>query len=60
MKNRLKLIHMFFSYPTRPDQMTILNGLSLDIEAEKTVAFVAQSGWGTSTMIGLMKHFMAS
>lgn len=58
MKNRLKLIHVFLSYPAKPDQ-TILKGLSLDIKTSKTVALVAQSGWGASTMIGLMKHYIA-
>ncbi|KAG4975375.1 hypothetical protein JHK87_032196 [Glycine soja] len=43
MKGHIKLRDVFFSYPARPDQM-ILKGLSLDIEAGKTVALVGQSG----------------
>ncbi|KAJ1376518.1 P-loop containing nucleoside triphosphate hydrolase [Sesbania bispinosa] len=56
MKGHIKLKDIFFSYPARPDQM-ILKGLSLDIEAGKTVALVGQSGSGKSTIIGLIERF---
>uniref|UniRef100_A0A0R0F4C4 Multidrug resistance protein n=1 Tax=Glycine max TaxID=3847 RepID=A0A0R0F4C4_SOYBN len=56
MKGHIKLRDVFFSYPARPDQM-ILKGLSLDIEAGKTVALVGQSGSGKSTIIGLIERF---
>ncbi|XP_014519543.1 ABC transporter B family member 15 isoform X1 [Vigna radiata var. radiata] len=56
LKGHIKLRDVFFSYPTRPDQM-ILKGLNLDIEAGKTVALVGQSGSGKSTIIGLIERF---
>ncbi|XP_061346983.1 putative multidrug resistance protein, partial [Gastrolobium bilobum] len=56
MKGHIKLKDIFFSYPARPDQM-ILKGLSLGIEAGKTVALVGQSGSGKSTIIGLIERF---
>lgn len=56
MKGHIKLKDVFFSYPARPDQM-ILMGLSLDIEASKTVALVGQSGSGKSTITGLIERF---
>ena len=45
-----------FSYPTRPDQQTLL-GLSFRIEAGSTVAFVGTSGCGKSTTIALIERF---
>ncbi|XP_030388573.1 multidrug resistance protein homolog 49 isoform X2 [Scaptodrosophila lebanonensis] len=45
-----------FRYPARPD-IEILRGLSLDIEAGKTVAFVGASGCGKSTLLQLMQRF---
>ncbi|KAH9803368.1 ABC transporter B family member 15 [Citrus sinensis] len=56
MRGRIELKNVFFAYPTRPDQM-ILKGLSLKIEAGKTVALVGQSGCGKSTIIGLLERF---
>lgn len=56
LKGHIKLRDVFFSYPTRPDQV-ILKGLNLDIEAGKTVALVGQSGSGKSTIIGLIERF---
>lgn len=56
IKGRVEFKNVFFSYPTRPDQM-ILKGLSLRIEAGKTVALVGQSGSGKSTIIGLIERF---
>lgn len=45
-----------FSYPTRPDQK-VLKGLSLKVEAGKTVALVGSSGCGKSTILQLMQRF---
>ncbi|KAL1336538.1 hypothetical protein AAHE18_10G069900 [Arachis hypogaea] len=56
IKGHVKLKDVFFSYPSRPEQM-ILKGLSLEIEAGKTIALVGQSGSGKSTIIGLIERF---
>ncbi|KAF8399819.1 hypothetical protein HHK36_015691 [Tetracentron sinense] len=52
----VELKDVFFSYPARPEQM-IFKGLSLKIEAGKTMALVGQSGSGKSTIIGLIERF---
>lgn len=56
IKGRVEFKNVFFAYPTRPEQM-ILKGLSLRIDAGKTVALVGQSGSGKSTIIGLIERF---
>ncbi|KAM1057304.1 hypothetical protein ACFX2A_031263 [Malus domestica] len=56
IKGRIEFRNVFFSYPTRPEQM-ILKGLSLRIDAGKTVALVGGSGSGKSTIIGLIERF---
>ena len=56
VKGHIRFKDVFFSYPSRPDQM-ILKGLSLNIEAGKTIALVGQSGSGKSTIIGLIERF---
>ncbi|XP_047336333.1 putative multidrug resistance protein [Impatiens glandulifera] len=56
LKGRIELKNVFFSYPTRPNQM-IFQGLSLKIQAGETVALVGQSGSGKSTVIGLIERF---
>ena len=57
IKGRVELKNVFFSYLSRPDQM-IFKGLTLKIDAGKTVALVGQSGSGKSTVIGLSERFM--
>ncbi|KAL7589043.1 hypothetical protein Lser_V15G41113 [Lactuca serriola] len=52
----IELKNVYFSYPSRPEQM-ILQGLSLRIEAGKTVALVGESGSGKSTVIGMIERF---
>jgi ATP-binding cassette subfamily B (MDR/TAP) protein 1 len=56
VKGRVELKNVFFAYPARPDQM-IFKGLSLKIEAGKTIALVGKSGSGKSTIIGLIERF---
>lgn len=56
LKGHIELKNVFFSYPARPNQM-IFKGLSLNIEAGRTMALVGQSGSGKSTVIGLVERF---
>lgn len=56
LKGQIEFKNVFFSYPSRPDQM-IFQGLSLKIESGKTMALVGQSGSGKSTVIGLIERF---
>lgn len=56
LKGKVELRSVSFSYPTRPEQI-VLRGLSLKIDAGKTVALVGQSGSGKSTIIGLIERF---
>ncbi|KAI9294519.1 multidrug resistance transporter-like protein [Neoconidiobolus thromboides FSU 785] len=45
-----------FAYPSRPD-VTVLNGLDLEVLRDKKVALVGSSGSGKSTIIGLIQMF---
>ncbi|GMP82567.1 hypothetical protein CsSME_00036812 [Camellia sinensis var. sinensis] len=56
IKGFIELKNVFFFYPSRPEQM-IFQGLSLKIEAGKTIALVGQSGSGKSTIVGLVERF---
>lgn len=56
IKGQVEMMDVFFAYPARPEQM-IFKGLSLRIDAGKTVALVGQSGSGKSTIIGLVERF---
>ncbi|KAL7241120.1 hypothetical protein ACSBR2_006696 [Camellia fascicularis] len=47
---------VYFAYPSRPKQF-MLTGLSLKVEAGKTVSLVGQSGSGKSTIIGLIERY---
>ncbi|KAK1294630.1 putative multidrug resistance protein [Acorus calamus] len=52
----IEIKEVSFAYPLRPSQM-VLVGLSLKVEAGKTIALVGQSGSGKSTIIGLVERF---
>jgi ATP-binding cassette subfamily B (MDR/TAP) protein 1 len=56
IRGRVELKNVFFSYPSRPDQM-VFQGLNLKVEAGRTVALVGHSGCGKSTIIGLIERF---
>lgn len=51
----IKFTNVTFRYPARND-VQVLNGLNLDIEAGKTVALVGPSGCGKSTCLQLLQH----
>ena len=53
---QLRLDHVTFSYPTRPDQCA-LQDFSLLIEAGKSLALVGPSGAGKSTVFELLQRF---
>ena len=52
----LRLDHVDFSYPTRPDQAA-LQDFSLLIQAGKSLALVGPSGAGKSTVFELLQRF---
>ena len=56
IKGKIELNHVYFSYPTRPEQV-ILKDVSLTIEPGQQVALVGYSGSGKSTIIQLLTRF---
>ncbi|KAK1307181.1 ABC transporter B family member 2 [Acorus calamus] len=56
VEGHIKFDNVRFSYPSRPD-VTIFNGLNLDIPSGKIVALVGGSGSGKSTVISLIERF---
>ena len=56
IKGRIELKHVYFAYPTRPEQV-ILKDVSLTIEPGQQVALVGYSGSGKSTIIQLLTRF---
>ncbi|KZV17797.1 ABC transporter B family member 15-like [Dorcoceras hygrometricum] len=56
LKGTIELDNVYFHYPSRPKQL-IFHGLSLKIDAGKTMALVGESGSGKSTIIGLIERF---
>ena len=56
LKGRIELKHVYFAYPTRPEQI-ILKDVSLTIEPGQHAALVGYSGSGKSTIIQLLTRF---
>ena len=52
----IKFQDVHFHYPSRP-KIKIMNGLSVDLPAGKTLALVGASGCGKSTFIYLLERF---
>ena len=56
IKGKIDLRHVYFAYPTRPEQV-ILKDVSLTIYPGQQVALVGYSGSGKSTIIQLLTRF---
>ncbi|MBO6148330.1 MAG: ABC transporter ATP-binding protein, partial [Lachnospiraceae bacterium] len=58
MENGLKLSHVRFFYPSKPDAI-ILNDVSMEIPQNKSIAFIGPSGAGKTTLadviLGVLK-----
>ena len=53
---KIEFKNIKFIYPSDKSQRPILNGLNLEIEAGKKVAFVGESGCGKSTTVNLIER----
>ena len=56
IKGKIELKHVYFAYPTRPEQV-ILKDISFTIFPGQQVALVGYSGSGKSTIIQLLTRF---
>ena len=56
IKGKIELRHVYFAYPTRPEQV-VLKDISLTIYPGQQVALVGYSGSGKSTIIQLLSRF---
>lgn len=56
IKGDLELRNVYFSYPSRPDQL-IFDGFSFHVLCGTTMAIVGESGSGKSTVINLVERF---
>ena len=52
----VRFVDVKFRYPTRPE-VTVLQGLNVDVEPGQTLALVGSSGCGKSTTVQLMERF---
>ena len=55
-KGKITFENVHFNYPNKPDRK-VLKGITLNIEAGETVAFVGPSGCGKSSIIKLIERF---
>ena len=56
IRGKIELKHVYFAYPTRPEQV-ILKDVSLIVHPGQQVALVGYSGSGKSTIIQLLTRF---
>ena len=56
LQGSISFQNVVFKYPTRPD-ITVLNGLDLQVKPGQFVALVGESGCGKSTTVGLLSRF---
>ena len=56
IKGKIELRHVYFAYPTRPENV-ILKDVSLVINPGEQAAFVGYSGSGKSTIVQLLNRF---
>lgn len=56
IKGEVELKDVFFSYPSRQDQL-IFNGFSMHVPSGTTMAIVGESGSGKSTVVNLVERF---
>ena len=55
-KGEISIRDVKFNYPTKKD-VQILKGVSIDIQNNKVIALVGQSGCGKSSLISMIERF---
>ena len=56
MEGRFDINDVKFAYPSKKD-VTVLNGITIDVKSNQIVALVGQSGCGKSSIISLLERF---